>query len=309
MRVEELLPLEGFPKYWASWEGKIITVLVLSEGSGVSWENLVKQTGLTGFQLRSALATLVDAHVITKEETEANYHLADEKLSKEYQRHIFFSKKDDTKTDSKDHEENEPVEEKIKPQLIRPMSTNNPLNHGKDRILWISQWRDAKDLSFSLENKHFFLAGPDLDDFTKQVVLDSKEAILVANPCLENCYLTIALEHIARKGRKVKIITRPPDCEETNYDKKQDCHALLRSTGVSINYQTEIHSKVLTIDGYVAIVSSTNFYSGYSEGPSLEAGIVSVDERVVNSIVEYILGVFKKSEPEKNHGNITGQFF
>jgi hypothetical protein len=54
----------------------------------VSWETLLKQNGLAGFQLRSALVTLFDAHVIAKEELETGYHLEDKKLGKEYTSYI-----------------------------------------------------------------------------------------------------------------------------------------------------------------------------------------------------------------------------
>ena len=49
-----------------------------------------------------------------------------------------------------------------------------------------------------------------------------------------------------------------------------------------------MHSKIITVDNKVAIASSMNFYSGSSGGASKEAGIVSIDEKVVESATNYI---------------------
>jgi hypothetical protein len=287
------------PKYWGGWEGKIIAALVSSEDKCVSWENLLKQTGLTGFQLRSALATLFDAHVIAKEELETDYHLADEKLGKEYMLYMNDSRLNKIGKNSGSQKE---LEEDVRAALKQAKNEGNKFSSAQSLDLneWISQWGKIRDLKFSLENKHFFLAGSDLDDFTKLVILDAKTSILVANPCLENCYFTIALEHVARKGVKVSVVTRPPILGDINYDKKQDCHALLRSSGICINDFDQIHSKVLAVDNKVAIISSTNFYSGYSGGTSLEAGIVSIDEKVVDSVKQYVVGLHEKASPKRN---------
>jgi hypothetical protein len=283
------------PKYWGGWEGKIIKTLVLSEEKCVSWENLLKQTGLTGFQLRSALATLFDAHVITKEELETDYHLADEKLGKEYISYI--DECSQNKIVEKSVIPRNALEEDVRTALkeAKMANTQLPSTQTLDLSEKISQWRNIRDLKFSLENKHFFLAGLDLDDFTKHAILEAESTILIANPCLENCYLTIVLEHVARKGLKVNVVTRPPILGEINFDKKQDCHTILRSSGVSIRDFDQIHSKVLVVDKKVAIVSSTNFYSGYGGGTSLEAGIVSFDEKVVDSVSQYIVELYEKA--------------
>ncbi len=283
------------PKYWGGWEGKIITAIVLSEDKSVSWETLLQQTGLTGFQLRSALATLFDAHVIAKEEFETNYHLADEKIGKEYM--FYINEASQNKIEKNSENQKQTLEEDVKAAFKEAKKSGNQFSLAKSLELseWIIQWRNMRDLKFSLENKHFFLAGVDLDDFTKQVILDAKDTILVANPCLENCYLTIALEHVAHKGVNIQVVTRPPILGETNYDKKQDCHILLRTSGISVGDFDQIHSKVLVVDNKISIISSTNFYSGYGGGTSLEAGIVSIDKKVIDSISQYVTELYQKA--------------
>ena len=150
---------------------------------------------------------------------------------------------------------------------------------------WTADWRSLKKLDFSMENKHFFLRGMDLDDFTKQLIRMAKETILIANPFIENCYLTDALLDSAQSSTKIKIVTRRPQDREM---KKEQCHQKLRKMGILLRYDNQIHSKIMVVDNKIAVVSSMNFYSGSSGGASKEAGIVSMDEKVVESAADYI---------------------
>ncbi len=49
----------------------------------------------------------------------------------------------------------------------------------------------------------------------------------------------------------------------------------------------------------MAIISSMNFYSGSSGGASWEAGLISVEETVVESIVNSILELLEKPESKE----------
>jgi phosphatidylserine/phosphatidylglycerophosphate/cardiolipin synthase-like enzyme len=149
---------------------------------------------------------------------------------------------------------------------------------------WTVDWRRVKKLDFSIESKHFFLGGTDLDEFTKELIKMAKNTILLANPYLESCYLTDLLIDSAKNQTEIRIVTRPPERET----KKVECHSRLRKTGVILRYDNQIHSKIIVVDNKVAIVSSMNFYSGSSGGASKEAGIVSIDEKVVESATNYI---------------------
>ena len=44
----------------------------------------------------------------------------------------------------------------------------------------------------------------------------------------------------------------------------------------------------MVVDNKIAVVSSMNFYSGSSGGALKEAGIVSMDEKVIESTADYI---------------------
>jgi len=148
-----------------------------------------------------------------------------------------------------------------------------------------ADWRKVKQLDFSMENKHFFLSGTDLDDFTKLLIRMAKEIILIANPFIESCYLTEELIKSAQTSTKIKIVTRFPKSKET---KKAQCHTQLKKMNILIRYNDQIHSKIMVVDNSIAVVSSMNFYSGSSGGASKEAGMVSMDKKVVESAANYI---------------------
>jgi len=150
---------------------------------------------------------------------------------------------------------------------------------------WTADWRQVKQLKFSMENKHFFLSGMDLDDFTKQLIRMAKSSILIANPFIESCYLTDALINSAQSSTKIEIVTRYPKPKET---KKAECHKKLKQANIHLRYDNQIHSKIIVVDNSIAVVSSMNFYSGSSGGASKEAGMVSMDEQVVESAAKYI---------------------
>ncbi len=65
---------------------------------------------------------------------------------------------------------------------------------------------------------------------------------------------------------------------------------------MTILYDNQIHAKILVIDGKVAIVSSMNLYSASSGGFTEEAGIVTIDQKVVDTVSQYILGLLEKPD-------------
>jgi len=169
--------------------------------------------------------------------------------------------------------------------IIKERSVKKETNFNK----WTADWRKVKNLNFSMENKHFFLIGMDLDDFTKQLIRMAKQTILIANPFIESCYLTDALLESSQSSVKIKIVTRRPKLKET---KKEQCHSKLRKMKIQLRYDNQIHSKIMVVDNSITVVSSMNFYSGSSGGASKEAGIVSMDRQVVESAANYIQHLF-----------------
>jgi hypothetical protein len=155
---------------------------------------------------------------------------------------------------------------------------------------WISNWgRDRRGFDFSMDSRHFFLGGSDLDDFTKQIIKGAKSIILVSNPYIETCYITQDLEEARKREVEIKIVHRP---ESNNY-KRVETQKRLRKSGIILHSDERIHSKILVVDDKVAIVSSMNYYPGSSAGASDEAGIVTIDEKVVDSAANYIRKFFE----------------
>lgn len=160
-------------------------------------------------------------------------------------------------------------------------------------ISWINQWKKVRKLDFSLEQEHFFLEGRHLDDFSKELIAHAKSEVLVANPFIQDCDLSNTLRDAKKRGVDVKVLTRPPQDKQPQYlRKKQEYHSKLKDDDISIVFQAQVHAKLIVVDRVVAIASSMNFYPDSSAGVSWEAGLVSIDPKVVESVVQSTLSRF-----------------
>jgi|WetSurMetagenome_2_1015567.scaffolds.fasta_scaffold20812_3 hypothetical protein len=162
-------------------------------------------------------------------------------------------------------------------------------------IQWVVQWVNARPISFDVKSKHLFLEGMRLEEFTRDVIGRAKDEILVTNPYVDSCYLTTALQEARDRRVNVRIVSRRPTKDKSDIT-KLECHATLRKKGVTIHYINTIHSKVILVDRKIAILSSMNLYSGSAGGGVLEAGIVSFEGKVVDSITKYITNLLEKTE-------------
>jgi hypothetical protein len=62
-------------------------------------------------------------------------------------------------------------------------------------------------------------------------------------------------------------------------------------------FDRRIHVKLLVVDEQIAIISSMNFYSNSTGGSSWEAGMISIDDFIVNSVHKTIHNdILKKIE-------------
>jgi len=99
---------------------------------------------------------------------------------------------------------------------------------------------------------------------------------------------------------KVRLMTRRPDTSRKSFRRdKREYHRFLQEDGVSVTYNKAVHAKIVVVDRAVAIISSMNFYSGSSAGASWEAGLISVEETVVESMVNSILELLEKPESKE----------
>ena len=96
--------------------------------------------------------------------------------------------------------------------------------------------------------------------------------------------------------KEVILITRPPQKTNNYSDRKEEYHRIIADSGVKIMYNKSVHAKLLVLDRAVAIVSSMNLYSTSTAGTSWEAGIVTIDDRVVEPITNSILKLIENPE-------------
>ena len=172
---------------------------------------------------------------------------------------------------------------------VRKAVKESSIIRERDFNKWIDDWRKVRKLDFKFDQKHFFLAGDDLLDFTMRIIPDAAKTILLTNPYVELCALTDKLKEARDNGVEVKIVLRP----ETKDLKKVICQEELRKASINVKTDSRIHSKIIVIDDKVAVVSSMNFYPGSLAGQSHEAGIITLDEGVVNSATDYIKKFFE----------------
>lgn len=225
----------------------------IQQGRPVRWRELQKATNLNEKDLNYALFELIDAGDMQKK---GSKYVITDKLKTNYQQFL--------------------------------------AGRRAEFSSWITQWKKVRNLSFPLEHDHFFLEGRHLDDFSKELISHAKSEVLVVNPFIQNCDLSNTLRDVQKRGINVQIITRPPhDRYPDNLKQKQDYHASLQQDGISVLYEKKVHAKLLMVDQAVAVVSSMNFYPESSAGVSWEAGLVSTNPDIIESIMESVLVKFE----------------
>lgn len=231
-----------------SWQGSVLRAIA-QNGIPLTWREIQEATGLDKKSLNRALFDLHSAGDIYKIENDSDakskYNISDERFQ-------------------------------IYSELYNPKT---------ELVKWIAQWKEIRNLDFSIEHEHFFLERRHLDDFSKELISHAKFDVLIANPFIQDCDLSNTLIEASKNGINVQIITRPPEDKHPEYlKKKQDYHSKLEQEGISLFYDAKVHAKLIVVDSAIAAVSSMNFYADSSAGVSWEAGLVSSNQKVVNSI-------------------------
>ena len=260
------------PRYWGSWKGRIIGAIT-SYGP-LTWREIRDYTGLFTESLNKALAEMYRDGTIMK--ISYDRHIVSRELYREYREFL------ERKAETKDFIERG-SKQKV-PDIFSEEKQNSLMR-------WISQWKELKKLDLSIEHRHFFLEGRHLNEISAELIARSESEVLAVNPYVERCALSDTLRDARRKGARVRLITRPPDNESKN-----EFHGFLRKDDVSITYNRAVHAKLIVVDRTIAIISSMNFYGGSSGGVLWEAGLVSIEETVVGSVVNSILRLFEKPE-------------
>ena len=253
-----------------SWQGSVIRAIVQS-GKPLTWREIQESTYLDEKSLNRALTDLRSSEEVyriqDKHETFARYQVSD-RLYRAYSEYY---------------------------------------NPRTELIKWIDQWKEIRKLDFSIENKHFFLEGRHLDDFSKELISHAKFEVLVANPFIQECDLSNTLRDAKKRKTGVHIITRCPEDKHPEYlRKKQEYHSRLMQDGIPLVYEERVHAKLIVTDRAVAVISSMNFYADSSAGASWEVGIVSTDTRVVESIAKSFFAVRGNMPTRTSQASPTG---
>jgi hypothetical protein len=178
-------------------------------------------------------------------------------------------------------------------------------------IKWVSEWVVGKPINLSTEGKQFFVAGMELEEFARDVIGKAQDEILVTSPYVDNCFLATALQRAVERRVKVKVVARrPTDPKTQKIDvPKAECHNNLKKEGLIIHYINQIHSKIIIVDRKVAVISSMNLYSGSTGGATLEAGIVTFDNMVVGSTVDYVVELLEKPESPDGPSAVSKPYY
>jgi len=263
------------PLFWGSWKGRVIKAIVID--SAETWSEILDSTGLSSESLNTALSELYAFDVILK--TEEETYAVEPTVCNQYKE--FFKL----------------------PGIAGTQKTaaEFPTQRRDELAKWIDKWKDVKKLDFSSDYKHFFLWGRYLDDISKDLISHARSEVLVVNPYVDNCDLSNTLTEASKNGTIVQLVTRPPNIkqEPTYRRKKQDYHKKLKEAGIVLIYNEMIHAKIIVVDRAVAVVSSMNFYSASSSGSSWEAGLITLEIAVVESIANYVLELVEKPESTK----------
>ena len=265
------------PMHWGSWKGRVIGAIV--QRGSLTWNELLELTGLSSDSLNTALSELY--HLNQIETIDEKYRVCHE---------LYWAYKDFFKKQA-NYRELDIATEKL------PVSERFSAGRKNEIVNWINQWKELEKLGFSTDFGHFFLEGRHLDAISKGLISNSKTEVLVVNPYVDNCDLSNTLREASKKGVQVKLVTRAPNVDMDRYwEQKNEYHLMLKKEGITLTYNKKAHAKLVAIDRAVAIVSSMNFYSGSSAGLSWEAGLVTIEETVVESIVDSILGLLEMPE-------------
>jgi len=263
------------PTYWGSWKGRVVKAIAVDGAR--TWNEIRDQTGLSPKTFNKVLSELFSAEALKKlDKKDPEEYRVSYELYKEYQEYF----------------------DRLEPERrTRPVKVTKSEQTGL--IHWIDQWRETMGLDFSLQPEHFYLAGGNLNNFSEKLILRAKKEVLVVNPYVDQCDLSDSLWKSADADKQVTLITREP---EDHYEKikkrKEEFHRILSNRGVKVVYNPRVHAKLIAVDRAVAVASSMNMQSSSAGGSSWEAGIVTKNDSVVESIVDSIYELLERPESE-----------
>ena len=143
----------------------------------------------------------------------------------------------------------------------------------------VKSWVQLQKPEIVYQNEHFYLEGHYLDSFTRFILTNAFNIIIVVNPFFDFSTSTQLIVKAKQNGKTVVMVTRPP---RGPHFKK--LHETLEKQGISLLYHVDLHAKLIVIDDLLAVVSSMNFQQRASAGITWEAGLVTMNKEIVDSI-------------------------
>ena len=266
------------PPYLGSWKGRVLEAIAVENIR--EWNVILDYTQLTPETLNTAISDLYTLDLIERKD-DGLYWIKNIDVYHQYR--SYFQELQAYRAPLIQHkEQHNPPQEKTLPK--------------DDNIAkWVVKWRDFKNLSFSLDARHFFLEGTYLDDLSKDLIRQARKEVLLVNPFIEQCHLSNTLIDAVTNKATVTVITRPIEGDRPELrQEKIAYHEYLKKEGIKLNYDRRIHAKLIVVDQQVAVISSMNFYSSSTGGSSWEAGMISIDDAIVHSVHKTIHQLLKK---------------
>ena len=266
------------PPYFFSWKGRVLEAIAVENIR--DWNGILDYAQLTRETLNTAISELYKLDIIERKD-DGLYWIKNIDIYHQYR--SYFENLEAYKTPLIQHKEQ------------KETSLEKALPKDDNIAKWVVKWRAFKNLSFSLDARHFFLEGMYLDDLSKDLIRQARKEVLLVNPFIEQCHLSNTLIDAVTNKATIVVVTRPIlDNDQEVRAEKIAYHESLKKEGITINYDRRIHAKLLVVDQQIAVISSMNFYSFSTGGSSWEAGMISIDEPIVRSVHKTIHQLLKK---------------
>ena len=266
------------PKHWNTVKGEILNLMASMSFDSYSWGDIqqVDLSGLTQMLPLPEAEIVVNLRELVRDGDviyENDWYQIHPELMKEYYDYIEYLMTIDY------------GDERLDELHVFPIDSWNI-------SLWTDAWLRIHSPDISLENAHFYLEGYLLDAYVKYLITKAEKTIIVVIPFLDMITPTKLLIEATRKNRIVVLVTRPPDKSSTRNFLNE-----LSKAGITILYHKNLHAKLLLCDDEIAVVSSMNLLVGVTAGFSWEAGIITLDQKIVGMIKDSITNL--KLDPAK----------
>ncbi len=151
-------------------------------------------------------------------------------------------------------------------------------------------WVKLQEPQIILKSEQCYLEGHYLDSFIRFIFTRAEKTIIAVSPFFDLSFHVQLLIKAKQTGKTVVLLTRPPTGP---YVKK--LHQILSDKGLKLLYHKDLHAKLIVVDDLLAVVSSMNFQQRAAAGITWEAGLVTLNKEIVDSIVSSLASLNPKS--------------